>query len=128
MTITCASSHPAHAMAVHPEPERFLDYAHGELLQAPPWQHGVCFNPACACLFAPTRDWQMYCGAACQAIGTAEMRKWGHKMARPLLVWRMGKYNRADAGVIEVTKTARRYVSQVQSAWLADRAIRGQRV
>ena len=117
---------PAHAVAVHPEPERFLDFAHGELQAAPPWVAGLCFNPGCGRHFTPAREWQCYCSGACQAAGTAEMRKWGHKMAMPLLVHRIGKYERADAAVMNVTKAARRYVSQVQSAWLADRRARGQ--
>ncbi|MGB1390745.1 MAG: hypothetical protein ACPG61_17875 [Paracoccaceae bacterium] len=113
-----------HAVALHPEPERFQDAAHGELLAAPPWMHGVCFNPGCGAAFDPGRHWQIYCGAACQAAGNREMRKWGHKAALPLLLWRMGRYEKQDAGVVDLTRAARRYIGQVQSAWLADRTFR----
>lgn len=114
----------ANAVAVHPEPERFQDAAFAELQIAPPWSIGICFNPSCGKPFSAARRWQIYCGTACQAAGTAEMRKWGHKMALPLLVHRLGKYDRRDAGVMDRTRAARRYVTQVQSAWLADRNIR----
>lgn len=116
-----ADTRCANAVAVHPEPERFQDAAFAELQIAPPWGDGVCFNPSCGAAFKPSRRWQIYCGAACQAAGTAEMRKWGHKMALPLLVHRLGKYDRQNAGVMDRTRAARRYVTQVQSAWLSDR-------
>ncbi len=116
-----ADIHFANAVAVHPEPERFQDVAFAELQIAPPWGDGVCFNPSCGKLFNPARRWQIYCGAACQAAGTAEMRKWGHKMALLLLVHRLGKYDRQNGAVMERTRAARRYVTQVQSARLADR-------
>ena len=56
------------------------------------------------------------------------MRRWGHRMALPLLVHRLGKYERRDGDIIEVTRAARRYVTQAQSLWLADRARRRQEV
>jgi hypothetical protein len=34
------------------------------------------------------------------------------------------QYERRDAGVMDLTRAARRYVTQVQSAWLVDRQMR----
>ena len=45
-------------------------------------------------------------------------------MALSALIWRMGKYEQHDAGIRDLTRAARRHVSQVQSAWLADRQAR----
>ncbi|KMW56961.1 hypothetical protein AIOL_001919 [Candidatus Rhodobacter oscarellae] len=45
-------------------------------------------------------------------------------MALSALIWRMGKYEQHDAGIRDLTRSARRHVSQVQSAWLADRQAR----
>lgn len=122
--MTSGQSRLEHAEALHSEPERFQDAAFAELRIAPPWGDGICFNPGCGRPFAPGRRWQIYCGPACQAAGKAEFRKWGHKMALPLLIHRMGKYERQDAGVMNLTRAARRHVTQVQSAWLADRQAR----
>jgi hypothetical protein len=124
--MTRAASRPGNAVAPHFAPESFLDAAHAELTLAAPWTEGVCFNPACSRPFTPVRSWQIYCCAACKNTGTQEMRSWGHKMALPLLVHRVGKYQRGDADVVNVTRAARRYVTQVQSAWLKDREARRQ--
>lgn len=101
--------------------ELFTSYAHPELQEAPPWTRGVCFNPGCRSTFEPSRDWQMYCCTACERAGNAEFRCWGHRMAFPMLVWRMGKYERDDAAVIARTRSARRFVTRLQSQWLAER-------
>lgn len=112
------------AVARHSAPEDFRTFAHQELAVYTPWQKGVCFNPSCGARFAPTRDWQMYCSTACERAGTAELRKWGHRMALAALIWRMGKYERNDAGIRDLTRAARRHITHVQSAWLADRKLR----
>lgn len=105
-------------------PERFRDYAHAQLQASPPWVPGVCFNPDCGRAFRPARSWQMYCCTACERAGTAEMRAWGHRCALPLLCWRMGKYERDDEALRDLSRAARRYVGQVQSDWLAHRQAR----
>ncbi|WP_197919328.1 hypothetical protein [Thiosulfatihalobacter marinus] len=115
---------PANAVARHSEPEDFRSFAHQELAVSSPWQGGVCFNPSCGAVFQPRRAWQIYCSTACERVGTAELRKWGHRMALSALVWRMGKYNQHDAGIRDLTRAARRHVTHVQSAWLADRQAR----
>ncbi|MGB0661309.1 MAG: hypothetical protein ACPGNV_14185 [Mangrovicoccus sp.] len=102
-------------------------YAASELLPAPPWREGICFLPECSQPFTPARSWQMYCCTACERAGTAEMRKWGHRMALPLLTWRIGKYEQQDTGIREFTRAVRRYVSRAQSAWLADRNCRSKK-
>jgi hypothetical protein len=114
----------AHGVARHMLPERFQTYAAAQLAACPPWTSGRCFNPACGRAFAPARDWQIYCSTGCERTGTSELRAWGHRMALPLLVWRMGKYERADAGLRDLSRVARRYVGHVQSVWLADRVAR----
>jgi hypothetical protein len=111
----------SNAVARHSEPEKFQVYAAPELMAAPPWQEGICFLPECSRPFVPSRDWQMYCCTACERKGMSEMRKWGHRMALPLLVWRMGKYEKKHTGIRDLTRAARRHVTHVQSAWLEDR-------
>ena len=49
------------------------------------------------------------------------MRAWGHRMALPLLIHRTGKYEKNDEAVRALNRSARRYVTQAQSAWLLDR-------
>lgn len=124
--MTSAAHRPGNAVAPHFANESFLDAAHCELALAPPWVMGICFNPSCSRPFQAARDWQIYCCAGCKDAGTREMRKWGHKVALPLLVHRIGKYEARDRDVQNVTRAARRYVSQVQSAWLQDREARKQ--
>ena len=116
----------AHDVARHTGPEDFRSFAHRELAASCPWTRGVCFNPSCGATFEPRRNWQIYCCTACERAGTAELRKWGHRMALPLLIWRMGKYEQYDEGIRDLTRAARRHVSQVQSAWLADRHARAE--
>lgn len=117
-------------VARHVQPEDFRTFAHAELAVSTPWRAGICFRPECGAAFEPRRDWQIYCCVTCERAGTAELRKWGHRMALPLLVWRMGKYEKKDAGIYDLTRAARRHVGHVQSAWLADRnarALKGER-
>lgn len=114
----------ANAVARHSEPEDFRSFAHQELAAFSPWQGGICFNPSCGAAFTPRRSWQIYCCTACERAGTAELRKWGHRMALSALIWRMGKYEQHDAGIRDLTRAARRHVTHVQSAWLADRQAR----
>lgn len=114
----------ANAVARQVEPESFRDFAHQELEVCAPWQAGICFRPECGAEFVPSRQWQIYCCQACERAGVAELRKWGHRMALSALVWRMGKYNREDEGVINLTRAARRHLTQLQSAWVADRSAR----
>lgn len=114
----------ANAVARHSEPEDFRTFAHGELAVSSPWHVGICFLPECGREFKPCRNWQIYCCTACERAGTAELRKWGHRMALSALIWRMGKYEKHDAGVRDLTRIARRHVAQVQSSWLADRRAR----
>ncbi len=111
--------------AAHFEIEPFRVYAEPELAVAPPWVAGVCFNPACGATFTPARDWQIYCGAPCKAVGEAELRRWGHRAALALLVWRMGKYE-TDGPLADRTRAARRYITHLQSTWLAERQAGGQ--
>lgn len=54
-----------------------------------------------------------------------QVRRWGHKAALALLVWRMGKYQ-TKGPVGDRTRAARRYVTHVQSAWLSERQAMGQ--
>ena len=118
--------HPARAdaMALHIQPEDFLTFAQPELAVATPWQAGVCFLPEWGKRFEPVRDWQIYCCSECQRAGVAELRKWGHRLALSSLTWRMGKHEQHDAGIRDLTRAARRHVTHVQSAWLADRNAR----
>ena len=117
----------ANAVAPHVLPEAFQEAAFAELAAAPLHKPGTCFNPDCGRDFTPSRDWQTYCCAACKQAGTAELRAWGHRMALALLTWRMGKYEVRDSAVRARTAAARRYIGQVQSAWLADRQARAAR-
>ncbi len=123
-THTSPAARPEYAVPRHIVPEAFRDFAFAELTTAPLHWPGICFNPDCARDFTLARDWQMYCCMACERAGTAELRAWGHRMALALLTWRMGKYEARDKAVRARTAAARRYLSQVQSAWLADRQAR----
>jgi len=91
---------------------------------AAPWQAGICFLPECGRRFEATRRWQIYCCKECERAGTAELRKWGHRLALSALTWRMGKYEQEDQSICNLTRAARRHVTHVQSAWLADRKAR----
>ncbi|MBY6113313.1 hypothetical protein KUW09_04760 [Mameliella alba] len=110
-----------YAVAPQPGAEDFRSFAHRELALIKPWRHGICFLPECGRQFVPAREWQIYCCDACKNAGTAELRKWGHKMALSALVWRMGKYEAENEALRDLTRAARRHVTHVQSAWLIDR-------
>ncbi len=114
----------ANAVARHIEPEDFRTFAHQELEASAPWRDGICFRPECGRVFEPRRSWQIYCCTDCERAGRAELRKWGHRLALSALIWRMGKYEKQDAGIRDLTRAARRHVTHVQSAWLADRQAR----
>lgn len=120
--------HPVtgNAVARQDAPEDFRSFAHRELAASSPWQQGICFNPSCGASFVLRRSWQIYCCTACERAATAELRKWGHRLALSALIWRMGKYEKHDAGIRDLTRAARRHVTYVQSAWLADRQAREQ--
>ncbi|MCG7520863.1 hypothetical protein [Ruegeria sp. Ofav3-42] len=126
--MTLILPHSTNAVAPHFEPEDLMTFAHGELVEWTPWEKGICFNPGCGRVFTPSRDWQVYCCPKCKAAGTAEMRKWGHRMALSTLIWRMGKYEKTDPAVRGVTNAARRHIQHVTSAWLADRQARASEV
>jgi len=111
----------ANAVPQHSAPEDFRTFAAPELAVATPWEFGVCFRPECGCRFVPARDWQIYCCSVCERVGTAELRKWGHRMALSALIWRMGKYEKHDLGLRDLTRAARRHVAHIQSAWIAER-------
>lgn len=108
-------------MARQDEPEDFRTFAYRELAESQPWQAGICFRPECGAAFEPRRSWQIYCSTKCERAGVAEFRKWGHRLALSSLVWRMGKYEQRDDGVRNLTRAARRHVTQIQSAWHRDR-------
>lgn len=122
MTVLLPGS--SNAVARHCEPEDFRSFAHQELAVSTPWEAGICFLPECGRVFAPNRSWQIYCCPECERAGRAELRKWGHRMALSALIWRMGKYEKHDEGVRDLTRAARRHFTQVQSAFLLDRQIR----
>lgn len=115
----------ANAVARHIVPDDFRSFAHSELAVSAPWVIGICFQPECGRSFTPSRSWQIYCCDDCASKGRAELRTWGHRLALSSLIWRMGKYEQHDAGVRDLTRAARRHVTQVQSAWLSDRLARG---
>ncbi|SMP32054.1 hypothetical protein [Shimia sagamensis] len=117
----------ANAPAVHFDPEPFHVAASRELAAYPLVAPGVCFNPMCSRDFAPKRPWQLYCCEVCRKVGEVEMRKVGHKAAPALLAWRMGKYERDDTALRDLSKAGRNYVSNLQSAWWNDRRARAER-
>ncbi|WP_306131019.1 hypothetical protein [Roseovarius sp. MMSF_3350] len=116
----------ANAVARDLTPEDFRTYAHPEIERSPYWERGVCFLPECSRRFEPSRDWQMYCCTECERAGTAELRKWGHRMALSALVWRMGKYEAENEALRDLARAARRHVTHVQSAWFEDRKARAE--
>ena len=115
---------PANALAVHFDPEPFQSVAQAQLMACPLVPPGICLNPACSRPFAPTRDWQRYCGADCRRMDETEMRRVGHKVAPALLAWRMGKYERHDPDLRALARIGRTYVSRIQSDWYVHRLAR----
>ncbi|SEN95268.1 hypothetical protein SAMN04488103_109175 [Gemmobacter aquatilis] len=116
---------PAHAngLAAHFEPEGWAVYAAREIAAAPYHQPGRCFYPDCSKPFRVAREWQIYCCAACRDADLREARRWGHRAAQPLLVWRMYKYS-TDPAQAALARAARRYVTLLQSAWCGQRHAR----
>lgn len=110
----------ADALAVHFEPEAFAAYAARELAAVGLPPRGRCQWPDCSRSFNPRRAWQAYCSDACRDADTREMRLWGHRAAPALLVWRQYKYA-TDPAQAALARAARRYVTQLQSAWAASR-------
>lgn len=128
MTHHPRDTRPANAVARQaPAVESFADAAFEELDAAPLHVPGVCFQPECSRSFTPSRPWQKYCCAACERAGRQELRTWGLRLAEAMLAHRVGKYERRDEAVKARTRAARRYVSRVQSEWLADRQARQER-
>lgn len=107
-------------------PEKFADAAYTEIQNAPYWTPGICFNPACSRPFTPTRPWQIHCCKSCKAATDAEMRRFGDLLALPMLVHRMGKYERDDPAILDRTRAARRFATQVQSQWWSSRQTRAE--
>lgn len=52
------------------------------------------------------------------------MRRIGQKAAPALLAWRMGKYEKQDAGLRALSRAGRNYVTRLQSEWYRDRMAR----
>lgn len=111
----------ANAVPRHIFPQKFQVVAWDQIEAAPYWERGVCFNPGCCAKFEPRRDWQMYCSGACERAGTAEMRRWGHRLALPSLVDRMGRWIKGDDAIHARTLIARRHVTELKTAWLSER-------
>lgn len=113
----------ADAVALHPVPEPFAVYAAQQIAAVPLAGDGRCFFPDCSRAFDARRGWQVYCCGACRTADVREARVWGHRAAQALLIWRMFKYA-SDPAELELAQVARRYVTQVQSAWWASRRAR----
>ncbi|MEP3631504.1 MAG: hypothetical protein ABJM82_18190 [Shimia thalassica] len=119
MTV-CPPNRSENALAVHFDPEPFAVFADGELSACALHVPGVCFNPLCSRVFAPAREWQQYCSAACRQIGDREMRRVGHKAAPALLAWQMGRYAKGGPQA-DLSRAGRRYYSALAADWLRDR-------
>jgi hypothetical protein len=102
-------------------PVAFGIFAAQELAAAPMVAHGRCEAAGCGAAFDRKRTSQKFCGASCERATVAEFRRWGHRMAPALLVWRVGKYERHDNLIQQRTRAARRFISACQSAWVAER-------
>lgn len=126
MRVDSAMILPSNGVARHFELEDFKTAAFSEIEAAPYWVHGRCFNPGCCASFNPKRDWQIYCCTACERSGASEMRRWGHRLALPALLHRMGKYQTGDPLIADRTRAARRQETRVKSAWLAERIARAE--
>jgi|GEM_PF-979968 len=126
--------HPDDALAVHLgarpfdvpvfDVPAFSDVAWSELAAHPFAAFGRCLNPACSQLFTPPRSWSRYCCAACRRLDEAEFRRIGHKVAPALLAHRMGKYERVDPALRNLSAAARRFIGDVQTQWLGSRNAR----
>lgn len=114
----------ANAVARQVKPESFATACEPELGAAPLHVPGICYLPECSRCFDPARPWAKYCSPACEAKGKQEFRSWGHRLAEPMLCHRIGKYETRDPAIQDRTRAARRYVTQLQSAWSEDREAR----
>lgn len=114
------------ALAVHSGPAPFASFAAQELAAVGLPPRGRCQWPDCGRSFNPRRAWQAYCCDGCRDADTREMRLWGHRAAPALLVWRQYKYA-TDPAQAALARAARRYVTQLQSAWAASRRDRAAR-
>ncbi len=107
--------------------EKFSLAADAQLIAAPYYEHGICFRPECSARFDPSRDWQIYCCRACELASVNEFRMVGHRAALPLLIHRIGKYEKVDEAVKDRTRMSRNWISRLQSAWREDRLERRER-
>lgn len=123
-----AAPRSEHAVARHFAPESFQTACWSEIDAAPYWTPGICFNPGCCAPFEPRRDWQMYCSTDCERAGVAEMRRWGHRLALPSLIHRLGKNGKHPEPIKQRTRAAQRHINHIQSAWLEERRFRAGQV
>jgi len=112
------------ARAAHFAPEPFATAAALELDAFPLSPPGVCRNPLCSKVFAPTRPWQHYCCAACKTVGDAEFRLMGQRAAPALLAWQIGRYATSGTPQQLLSRAGRRYFGSLASGWLRDRRAR----
>jgi hypothetical protein len=103
-------------------PVAFGIFAAQELAAAPMVAHGRCEAAGCGAAFDRKRTSQKFCGASCERATVAEFRRWGHRMAPALLVWRVGKYAPRRSQEADACRAARRFLSRLQSEWLLERA------
>lgn len=122
--MTAQDTRLANAPAVHFELEPFGVVADLQLAASPLAEPGICMNPCCSRPFAPTRPWQIYCSDRCRRAGEAEFRMVGQRAAPALLAWRVGKYEREDEALRDLSRAGRRYLGALASEWVADRARR----
>ncbi|KQI66952.1 hypothetical protein AN189_18010 [Loktanella sp. 3ANDIMAR09] len=121
MTVACGGGAFANAVTPHLDVEPFDVAAARELAAVPMHSPGVCFNPSCGAAFVPSRSWQTHCSAACRQVSVREFRMVGHKIAPALLAWRLHKRAPSGTPQADLCRAARRYITQVQTAWVADR-------
>ncbi|MGR3452896.1 hypothetical protein [Pseudooceanicola sp.] len=126
--MTAQDNRLANAPAVHIELEPFHVIAAPQLAESPLAESGICMNPCCSRPFPPTRPWQVYCCEGCRRAGEAEFRAIGHRAAPALLAWRLGKYERADEALRDLSRAGRRYLGTLASEWVADRARRSESI
>ena len=128
MTSGVRQPRPANAVARQaPVVESFADFAWSELAAAPMHPPGVCYLPECSRPFIPRGSWARYSCADCERQARQELRRWGLRMAEPMLAWRIGKYETTDQAIVARTRKARQYLTRLQSEWLRDRQNRMER-
>lgn len=84
----------------------------------------ICEFPDCSVGFKPRLSGQVYCCGACKGFDTAERRTVGLKASAALLAHRKHKYDKPHTYGAELCKTARRYLSRLQSEWMESRKVR----